>query len=72
MEAARDILHCPECNTPFEACDGVRYTQQGFPAVLYCHADCLLDAREKRSGRNPRLRWPKMLSRFWRGKEIRG
>ena len=66
-----DVVHCPECGTPFEARDGVVYQQDGFPRVLYCRADCLLDARERRVGRDPRRRWPRLMTRIWRGKDVR-
>lgn len=71
-ERVPDILHCPECRTPFEIPDAARYQQDGFPVVLYCASDCLLDARERRSGRDPRLRWPRLKTRMWRGREIHG
>lgn len=63
---------CPECLQKFPVQQGFRY-RQGFPAILvttYCSSDCLLDARERRIGNDPRVRWPVFGFEQWRGKRI--
>jgi len=64
---------CPECNQKFPVQQGFRY-RQGFPAIMvttYCGSDCLLDARERRLGNDPRDRWPLVESETWRGQPIK-